>query len=98
MGRLGSQPCIGCQPVCYALWRHWLDKQTLFCATLLRLLPVCRMPARLPVVLHPSTYDFLCPSTLQGEYDEMRLKAAALLRAVGMCDGGNGGPAAVDES
>ncbi|GAB4816940.1 hypothetical protein N2152v2_003986 [Parachlorella kessleri] len=36
-----------------------------------------------------------------GEYDEMRLKASALLRAVGMCDGREGGganPADVDES
>mgnify|MGYP002388795127 CR=1 FL=1 len=40
-----------------------------------------------------------------GEYDEMRLKASALLRAVGMCDGSGSGtssggaiPAAVDEA
>ncbi len=37
----------------------------------------------------------------EGEYDEMRLKAAALLRAVGMCDGSGAAAAAaaaVDES
>lgn len=37
----------------------------------------------------------------QGEYDEMRLKAAALLRAVGQCEAGGGkdgaAPAEVDE-
>ncbi|PRW59076.1 aminodeoxychorismate chloroplastic [Chlorella sorokiniana] len=33
----------------------------------------------------------------EGEYEEMRLKARALLRAIGECDGGGGGPAAVDE-
>lgn len=32
----------------------------------------------------------------EGEYEEMRLKARALLRAIGECDGG-GGPAAVEE-
>ena len=31
-----------------------------------------------------------------GEYEEMRLKARALLRATGMCDGGEG-PAAVED-
>jgi para-aminobenzoate synthetase len=33
----------------------------------------------------------------EGEYDEMRLKARALLRAIGECDGG-GGPAEVEDS
>lgn len=32
----------------------------------------------------------------EGEYEEMRLKARALLRAIGECDG-SGGPAVVDE-
>ena len=36
-------------------------------------------------------------SEAEGEFEEMQLKARALLRAVGACDpGGGGGPAALD--
>lgn len=52
-----------------------------------------------PRVLWPTPVH--CSSSISadpaGEYDEMRLKAAALLRAVGECDG-SAAPAAVDEA
>ncbi|KAI7841835.1 hypothetical protein COHA_004364 [Chlorella ohadii] len=55
-------------------------------------------------VLHGDTLSIgaggaiVVQSDPEGEYEEMRLKARALLRAIGECDGGGGAaPAAVDE-
>lgn len=50
-----------------------------------------------PPVSLPHCACACVPADPAGEYDEMRLKAAALLRAIGECDGGSG-PAAVDEA
>lgn len=44
----------------------------------------------------PLFFPSLLPTDPAGEYEEMRLKAAALLRAVGECDG-SASPAAVEE-
>lgn len=42
------------------------------------------------------TPTLFTPADPEGEFEEMRLKASALLRAIGECDGG-GSPAEVDE-
>ena len=56
-------------------------------------------PPRLPAwPQHIVCCPCACPADPEGEYEEMRLKARALLRAIGECDGGGGAaPAAVDE-